>query len=94
MGFEEDIKLARKFSGDLEKLLGKRKARVILDKIENEVLVEQGLDSKCYSLDFKTGDRLRKLCNLKAYEYLRKRLEGYQDYFSEELYKKLQNDTR
>lgn len=92
MGFEEDIEMARKINGDLEKLVGKRKARETFDRIRNEVLVELKLNPNCYSLTFETGDKLRRTINLRAYEYIRIKLEDYRDYLSDDLYKKLKDD--
>lgn len=92
MGFEEDIEMTRKIGGDLERLLGKRKAREVFDRIREDVLTENKLDPKCYAMTFETGDKIRRMINLKAYEYIRRELGLYKDYFSEDLYKKLRND--
>lgn len=94
MGFQEDIEMVRRINGDLEKLVGKRKARETFDLIRDDVLRELKLNPNGYSLSFETGDWLRKLINLRAYEYIRKRLVDYKDYFSEELYKKLKDDIK
>ncbi len=94
MGFEEDIAMVRKINGDLEKLVGKRKARETFDRIRDEVLTELNLNPGCYSLTFETGDKLRRTITLRAYEYIRTKLKDYGDYFSDELYAKLKDDSK